>query len=544
MSEVRDGAETADRSALTGSVELARNALGLPQMLFLIVAGAAPLAAMMFNDSVAIRGVGIAAPAAFWVAMVAIAIFLIGYVEMARRVTTAGGFYSFISHGFGRVVGLGAAIAIGGAYAVFVPGINGQTAYFANTTVASLIGPDIDWRIYAFALILITFTITYFHVDVVAKVLGIFLIAEVVLLMLFSLAVLVQGGADGISFAPLDPTNLINAKSGSAFASLGGAAAGIGVFAAFWSWVGFETAPNYAEEARNPRKMIAYALYSACFGLGFVYTFVTWMLVNSYGGQKSTFAVAATYYGIDPQKNMAAAGYPHGDTGNVFYPVAKSFLGFAVTDLFKILIVTSSFAACLAFWGAANRYLFAMGREGILPRMLGRTHSVHKSPFIATGLVAIFACVVTGLFATGVAGGDYERTVLGDQGSSNPLIGISELATWLPFQGVLIILPAMVVSSLAIVAYFLRAENTEGRHWLKTILAPIVGAAPVAFAVYLMVQNRAELTGSTKGFVGATPWIALGLFVLGVLLAVAYYYLARDRYDAVGRFVNEQNKEA
>jgi uncharacterized protein involved in exopolysaccharide biosynthesis len=59
-----------------------------------------------------------------------------------------------------------------------------------------------------------------------------------------------------------------------------------------------------------------------------------------------------------------------------------------------------------------------------------------------------------------------------------------------------------------------------------------------------MVQNRAELTGSTKGFVGATPWIALGLFVLGVLLAVAYYYLARDRYDAVGRFVNEQNKEA
>ena len=30
-------------------------------------------------------------------------------------------------------------------------------------------------------------------------------------------------------------------------------AAGIGIFFAFWSWVGFEMAPNYAEESRDPR---------------------------------------------------------------------------------------------------------------------------------------------------------------------------------------------------------------------------------------------------------------------------------------------------
>ena len=37
-------------SAFTGGHELARNALGLPQILFCIVTGSAPLAAMMFND--------------------------------------------------------------------------------------------------------------------------------------------------------------------------------------------------------------------------------------------------------------------------------------------------------------------------------------------------------------------------------------------------------------------------------------------------------------------------------------------------------------
>ena len=47
---------------IAGSTELARNALGLPQVLFCIVTGAAPLAAMMFNDPLSGYGIGIAVP--------------------------------------------------------------------------------------------------------------------------------------------------------------------------------------------------------------------------------------------------------------------------------------------------------------------------------------------------------------------------------------------------------------------------------------------------------------------------------------------------
>jgi hypothetical protein len=35
----------------------------------------------------------------------------------------------------------------------------------------------------------------------------------------------------------------------------GAGASGIALFAAFWSWVGFEMAPNYAEETRDPHKI-------------------------------------------------------------------------------------------------------------------------------------------------------------------------------------------------------------------------------------------------------------------------------------------------
>src|SRR3990172_13072628 len=93
-------APSAGGGQFTGSTELARNALGLPQILFCIVTGSAPLAAMMFNDPLGIRGIGSGLPAAFWMATVAFTFFSVAYIEMARRVTTAGGLYSYISYRF------------------------------------------------------------------------------------------------------------------------------------------------------------------------------------------------------------------------------------------------------------------------------------------------------------------------------------------------------------------------------------------------------------------------------------------------------------
>ena len=85
-------APASEARGVTGSTELARNALGLPQILFCIVTGSAPLAAMMFNDPLSGLGIGIAVPAAFWLATISFTFFSVGYVEMARRVTTAGGY--------------------------------------------------------------------------------------------------------------------------------------------------------------------------------------------------------------------------------------------------------------------------------------------------------------------------------------------------------------------------------------------------------------------------------------------------------------------
>ena len=59
-------------------------------------------------------------------------IFSVGYVAMARKVTAAGGFYSFISHGLGRELGMASGLAMVVAYSVFEAALCGGFAYFAS----------------------------------------------------------------------------------------------------------------------------------------------------------------------------------------------------------------------------------------------------------------------------------------------------------------------------------------------------------------------------------------------------------------------------
>jgi len=529
----------------TGSHELARNALGLPQILFFIVTGAAPLAAMMFNDPLSGYGIGISVPSAFWLATIAYTLFSVAYIEMARRVTTAGGIYSYMSYGFGRIIGLGAAVGITAAYLLFTAGVNGVTSYFAQTSILSLSGGfDMDWRIYAYCLIFLMFAVTYFHVEIVARILGFCLIGEVIILMIFSFAVVVQGGGpDGIVWEALSPAGIFTGGEGVEGAArvFGVGLAGVGFFAAFWSWVGFEMAPNYAEEARNPKRMMAAAIYISCIGLGIVYTFWSWMLISAYGSSQDQWPWAvATSYGVagDNPPISPGNGLPEGNYANVFYPVAEEFAGVGIRNIFEVLIITGSFACALAFWQTSNRYLFAMGREGILPRILGRTHSKHKSPFVATIVTGLFVVMITSLFATGAAGGGQRAAAGYDE--SNPLTAILQIGTWIPFQGNALLFPLMAVVGLAIMVYFWR-EARDGWHWWKTCIAPILGAGAISFAFYLMMKNRAGITfGAYEGWVKYVPLISLGTFLLGCALALLYRWRSKERYDAVGKFVHEE----
>ena len=95
---------------------------------------------------------------------------------------------------------------------------------------------------------------------------------------------------------------------------------------------------------------------------------------------------------------------------------------------------------------------------------------------------------------------------VGAFGTSNPLVALLQIGTWMPFQGNLILFPIMALCSIAILVYFLKPENRDGFHWFKTLVAPILGAGSIIFAVYLMLKYRGALTtGSRTGWAFDVP---------------------------------------
>ena len=191
--------------------ELAGGVLGLPSVLFCIVTGAAPLAAMLFNVPVATLGGGYASPAAFLVATIALTIFSVGYIAMARRVTSAGGFYTFVSRGLGRVRGPRRGLPHRAVlHHLLAPPCSASTGYFASTTVATSPASTCPAWVYMIIGLVLMSMFAWFHIELTAKVLGVLLIGEVLVLAVMAVGIFAVGGAEGFSLAPLNPVNIFD----------------------------------------------------------------------------------------------------------------------------------------------------------------------------------------------------------------------------------------------------------------------------------------------------------------------------------------------
>src|SRR5436190_1212071 len=93
------------------SKALAADRLGVPAVLFFVLAGVAPLTVAAGVIPAAYATTGLTAiPAAFVVIAVILALFAAGYVAMARHVQNAGPFYALIAAGLGRAAGVAAAL--------------------------------------------------------------------------------------------------------------------------------------------------------------------------------------------------------------------------------------------------------------------------------------------------------------------------------------------------------------------------------------------------------------------------------------------------
>jgi amino acid transporter len=495
-------ADIFDVSKRTDVATLRQHAVGLPGVLFLTVTGSAPISAMLFNTPLVVGfGNGIGAPAAFLFATVILTIFSVGYVEMSKKKTAAGGFYSYISHGLGRELGLGTGFSAVVAYSVFEASLCGGFAYFLGIKLGTF-GINIQWPWLALGMVVVISAITYFDISLSAKILGVLLVGEFLFLILFDGFMLVRG-------LPLDAINPVNAFKGFAAPGpkLAAGAAGIGLFFAFWSWVGFEMAPNYGEESKDPKRIVPIAMYVSVIGLGVLYTITSW-------------ASLAGYPNI-----TAAITQAQNDPANYYLGPARQYAVWGVADALSILIITGSFACGMAFHNTAARYFYSLGRERILPAALGKTHPRWKSPHVASLVQSLIAAAIVIAFA-----------LIG--GRDNPTQqAYLELYGLMAIMGVIIILAVQALVSLAIMVYFLR-NHREEVHWFRTVAAPVISFIGQAVVLLLLFQNISFIGGGLS-FANWLGPIDLVVFILGIGGALYLRRMQPEKYKTVGRLIND-----
>ena len=490
---------------------LKRNAVGTLAVIFMAVATAAPITAMVGNVPIAVGfGNGSHAPAGYLVATIVLGLFAIGYATMAKHITTTGAFYGYISHGLGRVMGMASGVIITMAYIVFEGSLIGIFAYFFQDFALTQFDITVPWLAPAILMLVLNCVLTYFDVNLTAKVLGVFLVTEIFMLSLGALAVLFKGGNPETGFAVAETLNPIGAFTPAAIA---GASAGLGLFFAFWSWVGFESTAMYGEESKDPKRIIPRATMIAVLGVGLFYVFISWMAIAGTGPQKA----------VELAQDPATAG-------NIFFdPVQSTYGDWAIT-LFKLLLVTGSFACGMAFHNCASRYLYAMGREGLssgLQKTLGATHHKHGSPYIASFVQsAITLVLILAFFFAGM----------------DPYI---HLYTLLAILGTMAILIVQSLCAFAVVAYFhFHKNHPSSAHWFKTFLAPLLGGTGMLYVVYLLWEHKDAAAGAASGTLlfKMTPWIVVGLFLLGAAMALYFKFRDPRRYELIGRVVFDDSE--
>ncbi|GAA4993862.1 APC family permease [Yinghuangia aomiensis] len=450
--------------------KLASGQIGTADLVFFVVAAAAPLTVLAGVAPFAIGVGGAGTPLGYLVSGVLLALFAAGFTAMSMYVRNAGAFYAYVARGLGRTLGVATAYVAVVAYNLITPGVAAAFGYFGANYLNERAGTDIPWWVLAGVCIAATGVLGWLRVTLSAKVLGVALVLEVLSLVLMEFGIFKDRGGAAFDLGSFDPGTLTHGGIASMFVLV------IGAF------TGFEATAIYAEEAKEPRRTVPRATFVAIGFLAVFYALGVWMIMGAYGTDQ---AVALAQAADGPDLTFNAAG---------------AHVGTWLADSMEVLIIVSAFASTLAFHNAGARYMYALGREGLLPRSLGRVSGKHGSPGAAVLAQSGFNVL---LIAVGV--------LL----AADPY---AEVFLWSNSVGVLGVMVMQALAALAVWAFFRR--DRRGMSAFRVVWAPLISCLGLVVLSVLAVLHFDLLTGKT-GTVNTVLLVPLPVVaVAGVLVAL------------------------
>jgi amino acid transporter len=483
------------------SGKLHRRALGVPDLVFFIVAASAPLTAVAGGQAATYLVTGNkGVPFMFIPLGIVLALFAVGYAAMSRHVANAGAFYAYVARGLGKVQGVGAAFVALIAYNSMQIGIYGLFGVALGAFMSDKLGIDLAWWAWCLVGGGIIGLLGVLQIDLNARVLAVLLVLEVLVVAIFDFAIVADPGPEGLTTVGFHPD--------VAF----GTAVGATLTFCVASFVGFESAAIYSEEVRDPKRTVARATFIAVGLIAVFYALSGWLVGVAAG--------PATI--VDPGA-LGAAGFGTPDAPDpttVLFVTGADRLGAFWGDAASLLFATSLFAALLSFHNAVSRYGFALGREGVLPRVFGRVNDRTGAPYVASFTQTALALAVVGIFA--LAGAD-------------PVL---KLFTWLTNLGALGVLLLMAMTSFAVVAYFRREAHPDVSGWASRWAPAIAGVALVVVLVLGVLNFNVLITGATGAptdkMTVILPVILFGGGVVGLIVGAVLKSRKPAIYERIG----------
>ncbi|MFV8246650.1 APC family permease [Mycolicibacterium peregrinum] len=418
-------------------------ALGLRSLVLFGLAYMTPLIVLGIFGVIASTTAG-ASASAYLIALAAMLFTASSYGRMAAAYPVSGSAYTYVRRTIDPRAGFLTGWAVLLDY-LFLP----MVIWLIGAAYLDAQFPGVPGWLWVLGFILITTALNVIGIKVADKANYLLMAFQLLVIGLFvalSVASVVRSsGAGGLVSA--SPFTGIGA-------GIGGVTAGAAIAA--YSFLGFDAVTTFTEEAIEPRKNMPRAI----------------LLIALIGG--------AIFLVIAYTTQLVHPGGEFADSSSAALEIAKQIGGNLFGAVFLAGLILAQFASGIAAQASASRLLFAMGRDGTLPRsVFGTLSAKFRTP--AANLVMVGAVGLLAMFL--------------DVATSTSFINFGAFVAF------------TLVNVSVIVFYFRHRAAGEPRNPLLYVVAPAIGAVITS---YLLLQL------DTRAIVLGLCWLAVGIVVLGV----------------------------
>jgi amino acid transporter len=451
--------------------ELRANSLGLVSIVMQGVTHIAPAVGIVLTVQFISSISGLTSPLSYFLAFLIVLLLGASLTQLAKYLPAAGGYYTYLSH----TVSPRAGWLTGWLYFLYDPICPAINLAFMGFLFERTMRAEWDitfpwWLFFVIGTGLVMYVI-YRGIQLSARTILVLGLSEIGVIVALGMFGLLQSGPGGVNFESFNPSNRISTNG-----------LFLGVIFSVFAFTGFEAMTPLAEESRNPRRLVPRGIMYSILTMGAFYLFSSWALLIGWGTDNFNSFV--------------------GSAENPVFVLGKDLWG-AGWILVLLAVINSIFAVSIACSNAATRVWFGMARSGSLPRVLAKVHPRYQTPANAVLLMTLVTLIV-GLGLGFSIGPDQEFFMM----------------------GIAITLSLAVVYSLGnlgVFLYYWRERRPEFNVWLHLIF-PLVSTVALGYVALKSMIPIPPLP------IGAAPWIALGMLVLGIGLVYAISWTGREKW--------------